>query len=98
MDKLQLTGRNLCQVFNFKFGHLHAAHFWCYRVKLPNSKLKTCPKQLLVSLPLVIALPGPTLLYEAYKEFPNIKINLPEVANSFSKKFFQNEIIRQSNL
>jgi hypothetical protein len=58
MDKLQLTGRNLGQVFNFRNGHLHAAQFWCYRVKLPNLKLKTRPKQLLGSLELVIALPG----------------------------------------
>jgi hypothetical protein len=57
MDKLQLKGQNLSRVFNFSFGHLHAAHFWCYRVKLPNLKLKTWPKQLLGSLPLVIALP-----------------------------------------
>jgi len=56
--QLQLTGRNLGQVFNFRVGHLHADHFLCYRVKLPNLKLKTRPKQLLGSLPLVIALPG----------------------------------------
>jgi hypothetical protein len=41
MDKLQLTGQNLGQVFNFSFGHLHAEHSWCYQVKLPNFKLKT---------------------------------------------------------
>jgi hypothetical protein len=56
MDELQLTGQNLGRVFNFKFGHLHAAHFWCYQVKLPNLKLKTQPKKLLGFLPLVIAL------------------------------------------
>ncbi len=60
MDKLQLTGQNLGRVFNFRFGHLHAEHFWCYQVKLPNLKLKTQSKQLLGSLPLVIALPGQT--------------------------------------
>ncbi len=58
MDKLQLTGQNLGRVFNFRFGHLHAEHFWCYQVKLPNLKMKTRPKQLLRSLLLVIALPG----------------------------------------
>jgi hypothetical protein len=58
MDKLQPTGQNLGRVFNFRFGHLHAAHFWCYQVKLPNLKLKTRLKQLLVSLPLVIVLPA----------------------------------------
>jgi hypothetical protein len=58
MDKLQLTGRNLGRVFNFRYVHLHAEHFWCFQVKLPNLKLKTLPKQLLGSLPLVITLPG----------------------------------------
>jgi hypothetical protein len=56
MDILQLTGQNLGRVFKFRFGHLHAELFWCYQVKLPNLKLKTRPKQLLGSLPLVIAL------------------------------------------
>ncbi len=56
--QLQLTGQNLGRVFNFRFGHLQAEHFWCYQVKLPNLKLKTRPKQLLGSLLLVIALPG----------------------------------------
>jgi len=55
--QLQLTGRNLGQVFNFRFGHLQAEHSRCYQVKLPNLKLKTRPKQLLGSLRLVIALP-----------------------------------------
>jgi len=40
MDKLQLTGQNLGRVFNFRFGHLHAEHFWCYQVKLPNLKVE----------------------------------------------------------
>jgi hypothetical protein len=31
MDKLQLTGQNLDRVFNFRFGHLHDEHFWCYK-------------------------------------------------------------------
>jgi hypothetical protein len=57
MDKLQLTGQNLGQVFNFKSGHLHAATFLVLSVKLPNLQLKTQPKQVLGSLPLVIALP-----------------------------------------
>ncbi len=56
MDKLQLTGQNLGRVFNFRYGHLHAEHFWCYQVKLPNLKLKTRHKQLLGSLLLVIKL------------------------------------------
>ena len=56
MDKLQLTGRYLGRVFNFSFGHLHAVHFWCYQVKLPNLKLITSREQLLASLPLIIVL------------------------------------------
>ena len=58
MDKVQLTGQNQGQIFSFRFDHLHAEHFWCYQVKLPNLKLKTQPKQLLGSLPLVITLPA----------------------------------------
>ncbi len=57
MDKLQLTGRNLGRVFNFRNGGVHAVHLLCCGVKLPNLKLKTQPKQLLGSLPLDIALP-----------------------------------------
>jgi hypothetical protein len=58
MDKRQLTGQNRGRVFNFRFGYLNAEHFWCYQVNLPNLKVKTLPKQLLGSLPLVIALPN----------------------------------------
>jgi hypothetical protein len=58
--QLQLTGRNLGRVFNFRFGHLQVEHFRSYQVKLPDLKLKTRPKQLLGSLLLVIALPGTT--------------------------------------
>ncbi len=61
MDKLELTGQNLGQVFNFRGVHLHVAHLQRYQVKLPNLKLKTRPKQLLVSLPLDFALPGENL-------------------------------------
>jgi hypothetical protein len=57
MDKLQLKGQNLDRVFNFRSGHLHAATFLVSSVKLPNLQLKTQPKQLLGSLPFVIALP-----------------------------------------
>jgi len=48
MDKLQLTGRNLGRVFNFRFGHLQAEYFWCYQVKPSNLKMKTRPKQLFI--------------------------------------------------
>jgi hypothetical protein len=53
---------NLGQVFNFRSGHLHAAHKGCYISKLPNLKLKTQPKQLLSSLPLDIGLTMLSLL------------------------------------
>ncbi len=58
MDKLQIIGQNLGQVFNFRSGHLHAATFLVLSVKQPNLQLKIPPKQLLGSLPLVITLPG----------------------------------------
>jgi hypothetical protein len=58
MDKLQPTGQNLARVFNFRSGHLHAAHLWCFQVKVSNLKLKTQPKQLPGSPLLDIALPG----------------------------------------
>ncbi len=57
MDKLQLAGQNLGRVFNFRNGGVHAAQFLCYRVKLPNLKLKTRPEQLSGFLPLDVALP-----------------------------------------
>jgi hypothetical protein len=57
MEKLQPTGQNLGQVFNCRTGNLHAAHLWCYQVKLPNLKLKTWPIQLVGSLLLDIVLP-----------------------------------------
>jgi hypothetical protein len=63
MDKLQLTGQNLGQVFYFRYGHVRAVHFLSLGVKLPNLKLKTRPKQLLGSLPLGIAL-------HAFSHFP----------------------------
>jgi len=47
MDKLQLTGRNLDRVSNFRSSHLHAADFLCFWVKLPNLILKIRPKPLL---------------------------------------------------
>jgi hypothetical protein len=57
MDKLQLTGQNLGRVCTFRIAHVHVVHLHCYRVKLPDLKLKTRPKQLLGSLPLGIVLP-----------------------------------------
>ncbi len=58
MGKLLLTGQNLGRVFNFSSGCVHAMQLYFFETKLPNLKLKTRPKQLLGSLPLVIALPG----------------------------------------
>jgi hypothetical protein len=59
MDKLQLTGQNLGRVFNSKIGGVHAVQLHFSETEQPNLKLKTRPKQLLVSLPLVIELPAP---------------------------------------
>jgi hypothetical protein len=58
------------QVFNFRSGHVHAATFLVLYVKLPNLKLKSQPKQLLGSLPLVIALPGKTMYKQASRMKP----------------------------
>jgi hypothetical protein len=58
MDKLQLTGQNLGRVFNSRSGRVHALQFHFSEMKQPNLKLKTRPKQLLGSLPLVIPLPA----------------------------------------
>jgi hypothetical protein len=57
MDKLQLTGQNLVQVFNFRVGCFRTTHFCSYQVKQHNLKLKTRSKQLLGYLPLDITLP-----------------------------------------
>ncbi len=58
IDKLNLTGQNLGQVFNFRQG----CTFVCYAITLITKqsclKLKTWPKQLLGSLLLAFALPG----------------------------------------
>jgi hypothetical protein len=62
MDKLQLKGQNLGRLFNFRCDHVHDVHFLCYRVKLPNLKLKTWPKHLLGLLPLDIVLPASAYL------------------------------------
>jgi hypothetical protein len=57
MEKLQLTGPNLGQVFNFRAGCVHAMHLCSYIVKLPKLKLKIRPKQLLGLLKLDAVLP-----------------------------------------
>ncbi len=44
--------------FNSRSGCMCARHLFCYEAKQPNLKLKTRPKQLLGSLPIVFALPG----------------------------------------
>jgi hypothetical protein len=62
MEKLQLTGRKLGRVFNFRNGHVHAVHFICYGTKLPNLELETLPKQFLGCLPLDVSLPAAILI------------------------------------
>ncbi len=51
----------------------HTMHLWPGVAKQPNLELKTRPKQLLGSLPLVIAIPGWT-----YRS-PNLRIPLVDV-------------------
>jgi len=58
MDKLQLTGQNLVQVFNSRSACMRAMQLLYFETKLPNLMLKTRPKQLLGSLPLDITLPA----------------------------------------
>jgi hypothetical protein len=62
MEKLKLAGQNLGPVFNFRGGRVHAVHLLCYKVKLPNLKLKTWTKQLLGSRPFDIVLAAYTFL------------------------------------
>jgi hypothetical protein len=58
MDKLKLTGQNLGRVFNSRLGHACMFRVIAYITKQPNLKLKTWPKQLLVSLLLALEVPG----------------------------------------
>jgi hypothetical protein len=58
MGKLKLTGQALGQVFNFKSGCKQTMHLLPSLAISPNLELKTRPKQVLGSLPLVIALPA----------------------------------------
>jgi hypothetical protein len=66
MDKLKQTGQNLGRVLNSRLGNasIHCA-IVCI-TKGPNLKLKTRPKQLLGSLPLVFAFPGHTPATDYY--------------------------------
>jgi hypothetical protein len=50
MDKSQLTGCLQGPVYNFKCDRVHVIQLHCFETKLPNLKLKTRPKQLLVSV------------------------------------------------
>jgi hypothetical protein len=47
MDKPQLTGRNVGQVFNSRSGRMCAMRLYYYEAKMPNLKLKNSLKQLL---------------------------------------------------
>jgi hypothetical protein len=58
MDKLKLTGQSLGRVLNFRSGCMQTMHLLPSVAIQPNLELKTRPKQLLGSLPLVIALPA----------------------------------------
>jgi hypothetical protein len=56
MDKLELAGQNLGQVFNFIHGRAFALCTFFTLVKRSNLMLKTWPKQLLGYLPLAFAI------------------------------------------
>ncbi len=58
MDKLQLTGRNLGRIFNYRSDRMFIMHLFGYEAKQPNLNLKTRPKQLLGYLSLAFALPA----------------------------------------
>ncbi len=85
MDKLQLTGQNQGRVFNFRSGHFYAATFLVLSVKLPNLQLKTWPKQLLGSLPLVIVLKGLSVGYLCNVSMP-VWTKLTTAARVFHSK------------
>jgi hypothetical protein len=92
MDKLQPTGQNLGRVFNLRFDHLHAEHFWCYQIKLPNLNSKTRHKLLLGSLPLVIALPGKSV-FESYSQ-THLQIERTVYTSEFAVQFYSLTQIR----
>ncbi len=64
MDKVQLTGQTLGQVFNSRNGFTNTVHRCGCEAKLSNLKLKTQPEQLLGSFPIYIALPAVIFLFE----------------------------------
>jgi hypothetical protein len=70
MHKIQLTGRHLSQVFNYKYAHdcLPGASTSFTAAKLSNTNLKTRPKQLLGSLPLAFAPHGTSYRFNNYLE------------------------------
>ncbi len=73
MDKLQLTGRALGQVFNFRSGCcVHTMHLLPGAAIQPNLELKTRPKLVLGSLPLAFALPDQS---KAGRDIKKIKCN-----------------------
>ncbi len=75
MDKLQLAGQNLGQVFNSRSGCMCAMHLCCYEAKRPNLKLQTCPKQLLGSLMWAFALPNQTVFSPGSGHVHNISFS-----------------------
>ncbi len=54
VDKLDLAGQNLNQIFNFRRDHAFAPCASSITIKLPSLKWKTCPKKLLSFVPLAI--------------------------------------------
>jgi hypothetical protein len=61
------------RVLNFRSGYVHAVHYCRYPVKVPNFKLRTRPKQLLVYLQIDIELPS-LAQYTFLRSMPNFDI------------------------
>ncbi len=78
-DKLWLTGRALGQVFNFRSGCMDTMHLLPSVAIQHNLELKTRPKQLLGSLPLVIALPGQSELCKAMFPLAKFSVIMPAI-------------------
>ncbi len=93
-DNLQLTGRALGRVLNFRGGCMHTMHFLPSVAIQPNLELKIQPKQLLGSLLLVIALPAYTIWYFLSRECILKYQTLSLIDNSLVYQFFKTTLVR----
>ena len=99
MDKLQLTGRALGRVFNFRSGCMHTMHLLPRVAVQPNLELRSRPKQLLGSLLLVIALPASSKTQLNYdckkvcKTGSSRRKERPAVKGIATKRVFQSNFV-----